>query len=74
MDWTDFWERLVDYFKENPIDTSEDALQTIAVLEEVVDKLIAGSEEILRQVVDEPPGSVHSEFADLAIHHPIPSK
>ncbi len=24
--------------------------------------------------VDEPPGSVRSEFADLAIHHPIPSK
>ncbi len=23
---------------------------------------------------DEPPGSVRSEFADLAIHHPIPSK
>ncbi|PBK88425.1 hypothetical protein ARMGADRAFT_1034086 [Armillaria gallica] len=25
-------------------------------------------------LVDEPPGSVHSEFADLAIHHPIPLK
>ncbi len=23
---------------------------------------------------DEPPGSVRSEFADLAIHHPISSK
>ncbi len=26
------------------------------------------------KIVDEPPGSVRSEFADLAIHHPIPSK
>ncbi len=26
------------------------------------------------QGADEPPGSVRSEFADLAIHHPIPSK
>ncbi len=61
MDWTDFQEQLVDYFKENPIDTSEDALQTIAVLEEVVDKLIAGSEEILRQVVPQSKPSKYSK-------------
>ncbi len=50
-DWTDFRERLMNYFKEHPINTSKEALQTKEALDEVVNKLITGSEEILRQVV-----------------------
>ncbi len=47
-----------------------DVEQSVKFLHELRDELRAS----VGDHDDEPPGSVRSEFADLAIHHPIPSK